>query len=185
MSLEAELAALRQPLLRFALMQLRNAAVAEDVVSETMLAILEKPAGFEGRSSLRTYATGVLKFKIIDVLRRQGREVCITTAENESQDDAIDLLFDASGHYRDPPAPWQQPDAALHEQQFIAALQQCIEGLPPRLARVFMAREWLEQDTAEICGELGITANHCGVLLFRARMLLRECLAGTAFGRAG
>src|SRR5687768_8476696 len=77
MSLDTELAALRQPLLRFALMQLRNAAAAEDVVSETMLAILEKPASFEGRSSLRTYATGVLKFKIIDLLRRQGREVCI------------------------------------------------------------------------------------------------------------
>lgn len=176
MSLESQLAALRPPLLRFALMQLRNAAVAEDVVSETMLAILEKPASFEGRSSLRTYATGVLKFKIIDVLRRQGREVGITTGEDQSLDDAIDALFDTSGHYHEPPGAWQRPDAALHQQQFMAALQRCIEGLPPRLARVFMAREWLEQDVEEICGELGITANNCGVMLHRARMQLRECL---------
>ena len=175
-SLDAQLAALRQPLLRFALMQLRNAAVAEDVVSETMLAILEKPDGFEGRSTLRTYATGVLKFKIIDVLRRQGREVAIAAGDDQTLDDAIDALFDASGHYRDPPAAWQQPDAALHQQQFMAALQLCIEGLPPRLARVFMAREWLEQDVDEVCGELGITANNCGVMLHRARMQLRECL---------
>jgi RNA polymerase sigma-70 factor (ECF subfamily) len=55
-------------------------------------------------------------------------------------------------------------------------LQQCIEGLPPRLARVFMAREWLEQDVDEVCVELGITANNCGVMLHRARMQLRECL---------
>jgi RNA polymerase sigma-70 factor (ECF subfamily) len=176
MPLEAELAALRPGLLRFASMQLRNPAVAEDVVSETMLAILEKPASFEGRSSLRTYATGVLKFKIIDVLRRKGREVAISANEDQSMDDATDQLFDASGHYQDPPGAWQQPDAALHEQQFMATLQQCIEGLPPRLARVFMAREWLEQDVDEVCVELGITANNCGVMLHRARMQLRECL---------
>lgn len=181
MTLEAELAALRQPLLRFALMQLRNPAVAEDVVSETMLAILEKPASFEGRSTLRTYATGVLKFKIIDVLRRQGREVGITPGDDQSLDDAIDALFDASGHYVEPPAAWQQPDAAMHQQQFMSALQQCIEALPPRLARVFMAREWLEQEVDEICGELGITANNCGVMLYRARMQLRECLSQTWF----
>ena len=176
MPLEDQLAALRPALMRFATMQLRNPAIAEDVVSETMLAILEKPASFEGRSSLRTYATGVLKFKIIDVLRRKGREVSITTGEDQSMDDAIDHLFDASGHYQDPPGAWQQPDAALQEQQFLATLQQCIEGLPPRLARVFMAREWLEQDVEEICDELGITANNCGVMLHRARMQLRECL---------
>ena len=73
MTLEAELSALHQPLLRFAMLQLRNDSSAEDVVSETLLAILEKPDNFEGRSSLRTYATGILKFKIIDVIRKRGR----------------------------------------------------------------------------------------------------------------
>ena len=54
MTLESELAELHKPLLRFAQLQLRNDSIAEDVVSETMLAILEKPANFEGRSSLST-----------------------------------------------------------------------------------------------------------------------------------
>jgi RNA polymerase sigma-70 factor, ECF subfamily len=54
MSLESELAALHQPLLRYAQLQLRKESLAEDVVSETFLAILEKPGAFEGRSSLRT-----------------------------------------------------------------------------------------------------------------------------------
>jgi len=48
--------------------------------------------------------------------------------------------------------------------------------LPPRLARVFVMREWLEFETEAICAELEITANNCGVMLHRARMLLRECL---------
>jgi RNA polymerase sigma-70 factor (ECF subfamily) len=180
----SDLAALRQPLLRFALMQLRNEALAEDAVSETMLAILEAPERFEGRSTLRTYATGILKFKIIDVLRRRGREVEVAPAEDQSQDEALEALFQADGHYVERPTAWTQPDAALEQSQFMAVMQECIERLPPRLARIFMMREWLEQETDEICTELGITANNAGVMLFRARVHLRECLQARWFGAA-
>ena len=93
MTVESELAALRLPLLRFAQLQLRNDSMADDVVSETLLAILEKPGSFEGRSSLRTYATGILKFKIVDVLRKRGREVHIEPLPEQSIDDALDALF--------------------------------------------------------------------------------------------
>jgi RNA polymerase sigma-70 factor, ECF subfamily len=183
MTIETELAALHQPLLRFAHAQLRNDSLAEDVVSETFLAILEKPDGFEGRSKLRTYATGILKFKIIDVLRKRGREVHIEPLDEQSMDDALDALFQADGHWHQAPQPWQDPDQALAQRQFFEQLQACIQRLPPKVARVFMMREWLEQDTPEICAELGITANHCGVMLYRARMQLRECLDIHWFGQ--
>jgi RNA polymerase sigma-70 factor, ECF subfamily len=176
MRVEAELAQLRVPLLRFAQLQLRNESLAEDVVSETLLAILEKPDHFEGRSSLRTYATGILKFKIIDVLRSRGREIAIEPLDEQSMDDAIDALFVADGHYREPPPAWQQPERSLEQAQFFEQLQACVERLPPKLGQVFMMREWLERETDDICHELGITANYCGVLLYRARMQLRECL---------
>ena len=176
MSLESDLAALHRPLLRFAQLQLRNNSMAEDVVSETLLAILEKPDNFEGRSSLRTYATGILKFKVIDVLRRRGREVHIEPLPEQSIDDALDTLFEADGHWHNEPAPWRLPERALEQSQFFEALQVCVDRLPPKMGRVFMMREWLEQETDDICQELGITSNHCGVMLFRARMQLRECL---------
>ena len=176
MTLESELAQLHQPLLRFAQLQLRNDSMAEDVVSETLLAILEKPDNFEGRSTLRTYATGILKFKIIDVLRLRGREVHIEPLAEQSLDDALDALFEADGHWQDEPQAWREPERALEQSQFFETLQACVDRLPARVGRVFMMREWLERETDEICEELGITANHCGVLLYRARMQLRECL---------
>lgn len=176
MSIESELAALHQPLLRFAQLQLRNDSAAEDVVSETLLAILEKPANFEGRSSLRTYATGILKFKIIDLLRRRGREVCVETMEDQSMDDALDALFVEDGHWQERPAAWQHPEKALEQAQFFETLQACVDRLPARTGQVFMMREWLDKEVDEICAELGITANNCGVILYRARMQLRECL---------
>jgi RNA polymerase sigma-70 factor (ECF subfamily) len=176
MTIESELAALRGPLLRFAQMQLRQDSMAEDVVSETLLAILEKPDNFEGRSSLRTYATGILKFKIIDVLRRRGKEVHVEPLDEQSLDDALDGLFQADGHWQVEPQAWQHPEQALQQSQFFKALQICVDRLPARVGRVFMMREWLDRDVADICAELGITSNNCGVMLYRARMQLRECL---------
>jgi DNA-directed RNA polymerase specialized sigma24 family protein len=55
-------------------------------------------------------------------------------------------------------------------------LQACVDQLPDNLGRVFMMRELLEIETPEICKELGISATNCGVMMFRARMRLRECL---------
>jgi RNA polymerase sigma-70 factor, ECF subfamily len=184
LNLENDLAELRVPLLRFAQLQLRESGAAEDVVSETFLAVLEKPAAFEGRSSLRTYATGILKFKIIDHIRRRTREVPIEPADEQTVDEAVDVLFAADGHYRAPQPAWQQPETALESAQLQQQLQGCIERLPERLARVFMMREWLEKEVEDICGELNITANHCGVLLYRARMQLRMCLQRHGHGAA-
>lgn len=176
MSLESELAELHKPLLRFAQLQLRNDSMAEDVVSETLLALLEKPDSFEGRSSLRTYATGILKFKIIDVLRKRGREVHIEPMDEQSMDDAMDALFAKDGHWQEPPAAWQQPEKSLEQRQFFEKLQICVDRLPAKTGRVFMMREWLDKEVDEICAELDITANNCGVMLYRARMQLRDCL---------
>jgi RNA polymerase sigma-70 factor (ECF subfamily) len=61
-------------------------------------------------------------------------------------------------------------------------LQTCLDRLPAGLARIFMMREWLEYETGQICKELGITSTNCFVMLFRARMRLRECLDVEWFG---
>ncbi len=51
-----------------------------------------------------------------------------------------------------------------------------MERLPENTARVFMMREFLELDTAEICERAGVTPGNARALLYRARMSLRECV---------
>jgi RNA polymerase sigma-70 factor (TIGR02943 family) len=170
----AQVQALRGQLLRYARSQLRNDAWAEDAVSETVLAALEKPQAFGGQSQLKTWLVGVLKHKLIDQLRRQQRDAVLTTAEDDQ--DLDDLLFAADGHWREAPQPWGDPQASCGQRQFIAVLDACIESLPATQGRVFLMREWLELDTAEICKELQITPTNLWVLLHRARLRLRECL---------
>ncbi|MGA8514114.1 MAG: sigma factor, partial [Burkholderiaceae bacterium] len=58
MNFETDVAALRTYLLRFARLQLRNEAWAEDAVSETMLAAIAKPQSFAGQSQLKTWLVG-------------------------------------------------------------------------------------------------------------------------------
>ena len=99
-------------------------------------------------------------------------------------DDALDALFQADGHWQEPPPAWQGPERSLQERQFFEMLQVCIDRLSPKLARVFMMREWLEREVDDVCQELGITANNCHVMLYRARMQLRECVDLNWFGDA-
>ena len=175
-----ELERLRPYLLRYASRHLRNRDAAEDAVQETLVAALGAEAGFAGRSNLRTWATGILKHKIVDAIRRSGRE---RPLEGEDGTDDFDALFDARGHWHEHPDAWPDPDAALQEKQFLAALQRCLEALPARTAQAFLLREHMGLETAEICKELGLTPTHCWVLLYRARMALRECLGKSWFSR--
>jgi RNA polymerase sigma-70 factor (ECF subfamily) len=181
----AELEALRAQLIRFARMQLRQDAAVEDVVQDTLIALIEHPDRFAGQSSLKTYAIGILKHKIVDVLRRGRREVALhgDDDDNPAADlAALDALFDETGHFRERPSDWGDPDASFERKQFFEILQLCIDRLPAKIAQIFMMREWLELETEEICQELGITATNAWVMLYRARMRLRECLQLNWFG---
>jgi RNA polymerase sigma-70 factor (TIGR02943 family) len=143
-----------------------------------LLAALAGEAGFAWRSNLRTWLTGILKHKIIDAVRRLAREAPLPDEES-----APDGLFDGRGHWRDPPSGWEDPDASLENKQFLAALERCLAGLPQKTAQAFMMREHLGFETADICKELGVTPTHCWVLLYRARVALRECLQQSWFAK--
>jgi RNA polymerase sigma-70 factor (TIGR02943 family) len=165
---------LRPQLLRFARTQLRNEAWAEDAVSDTLLAALEKPHAFAGQSQLKTWLVGILKHKVIDQLRRNAREASLLV--DDDGEDIDDLLFVENGHWREMPQAWGDPEQQCRQVQFIQVLEACLQHLPPAQGRVFMMREWLELSTEEICKELSITPTNLWVLLHRGRLRLRECL---------
>lgn len=172
-----QLEALRPQLLRFAALQLRNDTLAEDTVSETILAVLEHPDRFRQQSSFKTYVIGILKHKLLDQLRRTRREVQLATDDADRSDaDMIDALFTPAGHAVEAAPNWGNPDQALEQKEFFDILQLCIDKLPAKTGRIFMMREWLELDTETICKELNITTANAWVLLYRARARLRECL---------
>jgi RNA polymerase sigma-70 factor, ECF subfamily len=182
----AQLETHRGYLFRVARLQLRDDALAEDVVQETLLAALSG-SGFSGKSSLKTWLTGILKHKIVDAIRRKQREPLLaSTFDDECDIEDLDGLFKSPfGAWDSPPAEWGDPEQALNRSQFFDMMDFCLEKLPPNTARVFMMREVLELESEEICKELQITANNLWVILYRARMSLRECLEMNWFNDGG
>ena len=178
-SFEQQVAELRDYLLKFARLQLRNPAWAEDAVSETVLAALAKPQAFGNRSQLKTWLVGILKHKVVDALRHHSREISGLQADDDADTDTDPLeimAFKADGHYMEAPADWGNPEEQMRSRQFFEVLEACASQLPPAQGRLFLMREWLEMSSEEICKELNYTPTNLYVQLHRARLRLRECL---------
>lgn len=173
----------RPYLLRYALIQLRNADEAEDAVQECLLAALQGRARFTGSSSVKTWLTGILKHKILDTIRRRSREQPLAPPDDD-EGSAVETMFKADGHWQEMPATWGNPDQALENRKFWEIYEMCARLLPERTARVFMLREIMELSTEEICQECSITPTNLWVILHRARLVLRECLEIKWFGGA-
>jgi RNA polymerase sigma-70 factor (ECF subfamily) len=189
----AEIESHRGYLLRYALSQLRDQQLAEEAVQEALLAALEGIGRFDGRSTLRTWLTSILRFKVIDIQRRLASERANVAIDDErlveDHEAWLDEMFDETGHWRSPPQAWNDPEAALEQRRFWEAFEMCLAGLPATASRVFFKREVLGEDTPVICKDEGITSSNCWVILHRARIALRMCLernwfgSGTAHGR--
>jgi RNA polymerase sigma-70 factor (ECF subfamily) len=181
-----ELERQRGYLLRVARLQLRDAALAEDVVQDTLAAALTAQGGFTGKSTVKTWLTGILKHKIVDAIRRKQRDpISASTLDEDADLEDFEGLFKENGAWQQPPADWGDPEQSLSRRQFFDVMQVCLDKLPPNTARVFMMREVMELSSDEICKELTITANNLWVILYRARMSLRECLEANWFSGGG
>ena len=173
------LASLRRDLLRFAELQLREQAAAEDAVQEALAAALSGQDRFAGRTALKSWVFAILKNKIVDILRQRQRTATFSSlAPDDDDEDDFAVLFDRKGFWRldERPQTWGDPEATFAQQQFWGVFEACLTRLPENTARVFMMREFLGLDTPGICQELAITTSHCHVILHRARMGLRLCL---------
>jgi RNA polymerase sigma-70 factor, ECF subfamily len=176
----AALAEHRQYLLKVARLELRDGTSAEDIVSDVITQAFERRETFRGTSSLRTWLTSILKNRIIDLLRKQWREQPLES--NTDDENGIDRLFDASGHYVHMPSDIRDPAELSQQDDFLAAVQKCIDLLPKRIGQIFVLREVFGSDTRELCKDLGLTTSNVWVQLYRARMMLRTCLEQGGFG---
>ncbi len=167
----------RRQMLQFAVQQLGDSSLAEDVVQDALVGALRNQKSFKGRAALRSWMFAILKNKIVDSIRRKSR---ISAHEEQIMRDEIDRAgpFDNRGHWRPDSQPqhWAQPDETLMGADFWRVFAICLDHLPPRQSRVFMMREVLELETDEICLALEVTAANLHVLLHRARLELRACL---------
>lgn len=161
----------------YALTRINDEEQARDLVQETFLAALEKIAGFESRSSERTWLTAILKNKIIDIYRKKssGLKTTGTKEAEQEQDD----FFAEDGHWIAEHGPREfgiEDTDHLVNKEFEEILKRCMQKLPVLWKAVFTMKHIEEEQTEIICAELKVTASNFWVIIHRAKLNLRACL---------
>ncbi len=174
------LAELRSQMLKFTLLQLGDRHEAEDAVQEALAGALKNADAFARRAALKTWVFAILKHKIADSLRRKQQLYQASPLLRDDQDEAAEdaLRFDGKGrwHRSERPQHWQQPEQTVEDAHFWRTFDACLNGLPEKQARLFMMREFIELSSNEICHNEAISQSNLHVILYRARLRLRDCL---------
>ncbi len=154
----------REYLLRYARRQLRDAALAEDMVHDVLAAVIAGQAKFGERSSLRTWLVGILKHKIVDAVRRRRGECSLDAMQDG--DDALPPPSALADH--------ADPSLIAEHRQALRRAQSRLETLPAALRRTFEMHVVLGHSAAEVCGAMDISESNLWVRVHRVR---KELLA--------
>jgi len=168
-------------LFRFAFMRLRDETLAEDMVQETLLSAIQSLKSYGGKSTEKTWLTGILKHKIIDHYRKNSHQVQLTDEDTDLS--GVERMFERpdawDGHWAIPMRPVdpeQSPEQAVERGEFWDVMNGCLSAMPDRVANVFTLREMDGLDSDEICELLSLSASNFWVIMHRARMQLRRCV---------
>jgi RNA polymerase sigma-70 factor (ECF subfamily) len=169
-------------LYRYALLRLRSADRAADVVQETFVEALRARGSFAGKSTERTWLIGILRHKIVDQIRGSARDPA--SSNGVLFDAAPEPAFDHRGRWRTSPVAWNgDPSRAVETREFWEVVGGCLSKLPKGIAEAFFLRELDGMTAEEVQQMLGITPANFWKRLHRARMLLRTCLETGWFGQ--
>lgn len=169
-------------LFNFAIGQVRDTNIAEDLVQDTFLAAVKARETFSGQSSERTWLVGILRHKIYDHLRKTCRERAVRhdpTPSNDAEawEEAVHWMHDVA-------AESQLPSRRIELAEFRQNLELALGKLPPRMAQVFQLYEIEERPNHEVCAQMNISESNLWVMLHRARKQLRQHLDGWWHGES-
>jgi RNA polymerase sigma-70 factor (ECF subfamily) len=159
----------------------QSRAVAEEVVQEAWLGVLQSLERFEGRSSLKTWIIAIVVNKAKTRAVREGRTVPFASVYGDEP--AVDpARFRRSGetypgHWDSPPRRWSAPpDVVAADRETWREAMQAIAALPPAQQAVIRMRDLLGCSSEEVCSALDLSPANQRVILHRARSRVRAAL---------
>ena len=174
-------------LIHLAILYVRNHEVAEEVVQETWIGVVQGIDRFEERSAFKTWLFHILTNKAKRRGHREARSVSFSSlarADTEGAEPAVDpeqFLPPGdpwAGHWAGQLHDWGQlPEEVVLAQETRTQVQHALEGLPPSQRLVMTMRDIEGWTAAEVCNALTITETNQRVLLHRARAKVRQALA--------
>src|SRR5918996_1904997 len=158
--------------------------VAEEVVQEAWIGVLNGLHRFEGRSSLKTW---IMKILVNTAMTRGGREARSVPFSSLEPEDEREPAVEPerfrppgeafAGHWNRYPADWSSlPEEGLLGRETLEVVKRAIEELPASQRRVITMRDIAGFSAQEVCAELEVSAGNQRILLHRARSRVRAAL---------
>jgi RNA polymerase sigma-70 factor, ECF subfamily len=161
---------------RIARLYVRSAAVADEVVQEAWLGVLEGIDRFEGRSSLKTWIFRILTNIAKTRGEREGRSIPFSALEDPEEPSVEPERF-ALRHWIAPPENWRTiPAQRLLSRETLGVIERAIEALPPSQQAVISLRDVEGWSSEEVRNTLDLSETNQRVLLHRARSKVRQAL---------
>jgi RNA polymerase sigma-70 factor (ECF subfamily) len=153
-------------------------AVAEEVVQETWLAVINGLGRFEQRATLKTWIFHILTNKAKTRGTRERRSVPFASLGGADGPAVPPERFQRAGdawpgHWATPPRPWEDPERRLGSLEARERLREAIAALPATQQAVLTLRDVEGLESDEVCELLGVSAGNQRVLLHRARARIR------------
>jgi RNA polymerase sigma-70 factor, ECF subfamily len=150
---------------------LNNEADAEEVAQEAILKAFRALARFRGESKFSTWIVQITVNEARMRVRKYRPQL------HESLDEPTDLH---DGEYVPKDfADWRDiPSEALEKKQLRDALREAVAALPEKYRQVVVLRDVNHMSTRDTAEALGIQEANVKTRLLRARLMLRDALAG-------
>jgi len=164
-------------LYQYAMARVRDSHAAEDLVQETLAAGFRGFDGYQQRSTVKTWLTTIMRRRIADYLKKNGRhKVVADAADLEDENDHFGFSVAHSKLFH-PKISNEEFRSSVEREEFVQAVQDCMNKLPSHLRQAFAIRiADDERPLEELSQELNVTRNNLSVRLFRSRLLIRACL---------
>ena len=170
-------------MLRIARMYVSSQAVAEEVVQDAWLGILQGLDKFEGRSSLRTWMYRILANIAKTRGQREGRSQPFSSLIDPDAGPTVpESWFRRSGDqwpggWSTFPNDWRGlPEDRLLASETIRVVSEAIDQLPPVQAEVIRLRDVLGWTSEDVRNVLDLSETNQRVLLHRARSRVRRAV---------
>ena len=175
------------PLRRVALTFVHSEAVAEEVVQDTWMAVLEGIHRFEGRSSLKTWIFRILVNRAKTQGVRESRYVEFPGKASDADQGGIDMVDELPagpggegwpGNYSGIISSQTEasPERKLLNKEMVERIYAVIHTLPAMQRQVILLRDVEGGTSEDICRMLGVSESNQRVLLHRARTKVRQAL---------
>jgi RNA polymerase sigma-70 factor (ECF subfamily) len=160
-------------LYRFAFSKTKDHEISQDLVQETLIVAFQKIDNFRGDSSVKTWLTSILKFKVADYYRAKIKE---KVSDVEIGD--ISESFKSNGGWNPEKSPFAFGDdeELLDNPAFVKIFNGCIEGLPELWSAIIKMKYINPKDSSAIRKEFGITDTNMWQIVHRSKLKLKDCL---------